>query len=81
MSNTEIPNWRPATLPDSRTLEGRFVRLEKLLPARHGDSLWAAVQGPGSNPNLFHFMLSGGPFADRSAFDVWLEQRAVRAES
>ena len=32
----DLQHWQPAKTPDNRTLEGRYIRLEKLDPARHG---------------------------------------------
>lgn len=75
MSNP-VPDWQPATLPDTRTLEGRFIRLEKLNVSRHGDGLWAALQGPGSDPKLWDY-LPYGPFVERSEFDAWLTRHAA----
>jgi len=69
MSNLE--HWQAAKLPEARTLEGRFIRLEKLDLARHGDGLWAALQGPGSDPKLWDY-LPYGPFTERSAFNDFL---------
>lgn len=71
-----VPDWQPAILPDARTLEGRFIRLEKLSVARHGDGLWAALQGPGSDPKLWDY-LPYGPFLERSDFDAWLTRHAA----
>lgn len=75
MSNP-VPDWQPARLPDSRTLEGRFIRLEKLDVARHGDGLWAALQGPGADPKLWDY-LPYGPFTERETFDAWLTRHAA----
>lgn len=69
MSNLE--HWQAARLPDSRTLEGRYIRLEKLNLAQHGDGLWAALQGPGSDARLWDY-LPYGPFTERSAFHDFL---------
>lgn len=69
MSNLE--HWQSATLPDTRTLNGRFIRLEKLNAARHADGLWAALEGPGADPKLWDY-LAVGPFTERSAFDDYL---------
>lgn len=69
MSNLE--HWQSATLPDTRTLNGRFIRLEKLNAARHADGLWAALEGPGADPKLWEY-LAVGPFTERSAFDDYL---------
>ncbi|RJX76652.1 GNAT family N-acetyltransferase [Pseudomonas sp. LS-2] len=69
MSNLE--HWQSAALPDTRTLNGRFIRLEKLNAARHADGLWAALEGPGADPKLWDY-LAVGPFTERSAFDDYL---------
>ena len=48
----DLQHWQPAKAPDTRTLDGRYIRLEKLDPARHGNDLWLALQGPESDPAL-----------------------------
>ncbi|MCV4261730.1 GNAT family N-acetyltransferase [Pseudomonas capsici] len=74
MSDTPI-QWQPASLPENKTLEGRFIRLEKLDPARHADDLWLALNGPDSDPKLWDYLPSG-PFNERGAFDAWLQRHA-----
>ncbi|MBN6716409.1 GNAT family N-acetyltransferase [Pseudomonas capsici] len=74
MSDTPI-QWQPASLPENKTLEGRFIRLEKLDPARHADDLWLALNGPDSDPKLWDY-LPYGPFNEREAFDAWLQRHA-----
>lgn len=74
--STPVTDWQPAALPDPRTLEGRFIRLEKLDVARHGDGLWAALQGPASDPRLWDY-LPYGPFTERGEFDAWLARHAA----
>lgn len=69
MSNLE--HWQSAKLPDTRTLEGRFIRLEKLDAARHADGLWQALEGPGADPKLWDY-LAVGPFTERDAFEDYL---------
>ncbi|WP_060480934.1 GNAT family N-acetyltransferase [Pseudomonas sp. NBRC 111119] len=73
---TDALNWKPAAIPKADTLEGRFVRLEKLAPARHGDDLWQVLQGPGADPSLWDY-LPYGPFTERGAFDRWLQANAA----
>lgn len=75
MSNP-VPDWQAATLPDAQTLEGRFIRLEKLSVQDHADGLWAALQGPGSDPKLWDY-LPYGPFLQRNEFDTWLARHAA----
>lgn len=78
MSNP-VPDWQPARLPDTRTLEGRFIRLEKLSVRRHADGLWAALQGPGSDPKLWDY-LPYGPFPERGEFDAWLSRHEADSD-
>lgn len=68
---SDLEHWQSAKLPDTRTLNGRFIRLEKLDTTRHADGLWAALQGPDSDPKLWDYLLIG-PFSERSAFDDYL---------
>ena len=75
MSNDEL-HWQPARLPNSKTLEGRFIRLEKLDTARHGDALWTALEGPNSDPKLWDY-LPYGPFDQREEFNAWLARHAA----
>ena len=74
MPNTEL-HWQPASPPGNTPLEGHFIRLEKLDLTRHGDGLWAALQGPGADPKLWDY-LPYGPFHERSAFDAFLATNA-----
>jgi RimJ/RimL family protein N-acetyltransferase len=76
MSLTPHLNWTPVAAPTRHTLQGRTVRLEALDPARHGDDLWLALQGPDSDPLLWDY-LPYGPFAERAAFDTWLTHNAA----
>lgn len=70
MSENEL-HWQSAKLPEPTTLEGRFIRLEKIDAARHADDLWEALQGPGADPKLWEY-LPYGPFNEREAFNSWL---------
>lgn len=73
---TDALNWKPAAVPQADPIDGRFIRLEKLDPARHGDDLWEVLQGPAADPVLWDY-LPYGPFAERVAFDRWLEGNAA----
>ncbi|MCQ9426930.1 GNAT family N-acetyltransferase [Pseudomonas sp. LJDD11] len=78
MSDVQL-NWQAARLPTSQALEGRFIRLEKLDPARHGDDLWLALEGPGADAKLWDY-LPYGPFQARSDFDSWLAGHAASSD-
>lgn len=74
-----LADWKGVPAPSATLLEGRFIRLEKLDPARHADELYAALEGPGADPKLWDY-LPYGPFAQRSAFDAWLNNHAVNSD-
>src|SRR5689334_23685564 len=58
----------PARQPATIALKGRFGTVERLDVARHGESLWQALEG---HDRLWTYMFHG-PFADRAAFAAWL---------
>ncbi|KAB0518065.1 MULTISPECIES: GNAT family N-acetyltransferase [Pseudomonas] len=76
---TSLADWKGAPAPTVTLLEGRFIRLEKLDPARHGDELFQALQGPGADPKLWDY-LPYGPFPERSAFNDWLNNHASHSD-
>lgn len=71
----DLSVWTPRPKPGTEALEGRFVRLEKLDPARHTDGLFDASAQPDGDerfrwlPNL--------PPTDREVFRAWVEQSAA----
>ncbi|MDH4048235.1 MAG: GNAT family N-acetyltransferase [Gammaproteobacteria bacterium] len=42
----ELENWQPRPRPERKAMEGRYVRLEPLQRARHGDGLYDASATP-----------------------------------
>ncbi|MGE7956537.1 GNAT family N-acetyltransferase [Pseudomonas sp. NPDC089530] len=74
-----LADWQGVPPPSTTLLEGRFIRLEKLDPARHGDQLFQVLQGPGADPKLWDY-LPYGPFPVRDAFDAWLNNHAVASD-
>ena len=77
--STSLADWKGAPPPTVQTLEGRFIRLERLDPARHGDELFNALHGPGADPKLWDY-LPYGPFPERSVFDAWLNNHAAHSD-
>ena len=77
--STSLADWKGVPAPTATVIEGRFIRLEKLDPARHGDGLWQALQGPGADPKLWDY-LPYGPFLERAAFDAWLNNHAANSD-
>ncbi|KIQ59148.1 MULTISPECIES: GNAT family N-acetyltransferase [Pseudomonas] len=76
---TSLADWKGAPTPSTQLIEGRFIRLEKLDPARHADGLWQALEGPGADPKLWDY-LPYGPFSERQAFDAWLDNHAAHLD-
>jgi len=72
---SSLAGWKGVSPPYTQTIEGRFIRLEKLNPARHADDLWQALQGPDADLKLWDY-LPYGPFKERDAFDAWLDNHA-----
>lgn len=68
-----IPDWSGAQLPTAAAIEGKYVRLEKLDPGKHGDALWLTYCGPDCDPAQFDG-LKYGPFSIRESFDEWLAE-------
>lgn len=77
--STSLADWKGVPAPTVTVIEGRFIRLEKLDPARHGDGLFKALQGPGADPKLWDY-LPYGPFPERAAFDAWLNNHATHSD-
>jgi RimJ/RimL family protein N-acetyltransferase len=74
-----LADWKGVPAPSATLLEGRFIRLERLDPARHGDQLFASLEGPGADPKLWDY-LPYGPFPERTAFDAWLNNHAAASD-
>ena len=72
---TDLSNWKPRPRPERRVLEGRFVRLEPLDIARHGDGLFSASTMEDADARFRY--LPDVPPASREAFRPWLEKAAA----
>ncbi|MFC6336065.1 GNAT family N-acetyltransferase [Pseudomonas sp. CCM 7891] len=77
--STSLADWKGVAAPAVQLIEGRFIRLEKLDPPRHGDGLWRALEGPGADPKLWDY-LPYGPFSERAAFDAWLNNHTANSD-
>ena len=71
---TDLSHWTPRPPPARQVLQGRYVRLEPLDPARHGDSLYEASSGPGAE-DRFRYLFDSPP-ESREAFELWLGRAA-----
>jgi RimJ/RimL family protein N-acetyltransferase len=56
-------------------MEGRYVALEPLDAAKHGEALWEGTHGP-EREELWRYLFEG-PFPNRAAFNAHLERKAV----
>jgi len=68
----DLKNWQPRPRPERKPLEGRYVRLEPLEAARHGDELYAVSSVPDA-AERFRWLFDYPP-EDRAAFQPWLDK-------
>jgi len=71
-----IPNWTAPAWPDETPLEGRFVRLERLDPARHAAELHRANS---ADDSIWDYMPYGS-FADAAAYRAWADAQAAERD-
>jgi RimJ/RimL family protein N-acetyltransferase len=64
----------PAKLPQRITIEGRYVTLVPLEPAKHACALWEATRGP-ENEGLWRYLFDG-PYNEFAAFEAALQKKA-----
>jgi len=74
-SNGDSVDASAARPPQRTTLAGRYVTLAPLDPAAHGKALYEGTHGAGRD-ELWRYLFEG-PFPDRGAFDVYLNQKAL----
>src|SRR3954453_7849729 len=65
-----LAEWTPRNRPPRQVISGRYVRLEPLDPARHGDDLYAACSGPQAE-TLFRYLFEAPP-SDRASLEPCL---------
>jgi RimJ/RimL family protein N-acetyltransferase len=74
----DLTDWKGVPRPERVTLEGKYVRLEPLDPARHGADLLASAQQPGA-ADRFRYLFEEPP-PDLAAFSVWLDKSSVSVD-
>jgi RimJ/RimL family protein N-acetyltransferase len=74
----DLSNWTPRRRPPRAALDGRYVRLEPLDAARHGDGLHAASTAQDAE-DRFRWLFEAPP-RDRKDFDAWLSKAEVSAD-
>ena len=70
-----VRHWTPRPRPAAPALAGRWCRLERLAPARHGNTLYEASVAPGAEER-FRYLFEPPP-ATRADFDAWLSRAAA----
>jgi RimJ/RimL family protein N-acetyltransferase len=70
--STDLKNWRPRPRPERVPLDGRYVRLEPLSAAAHGDGLFEAATVPDADQRFRY--LGEFPPQSRAAFQPWLDK-------
>jgi RimJ/RimL family protein N-acetyltransferase len=71
----DLKNWTPRPRPERIAIEGRYVRLEPLDAAKHGDGLYDASSVSDAG-DRFRW-LPDLPPENRSAFQPWLDKSAA----
>ncbi|MDQ8699659.1 GNAT family protein [Hyphomicrobium sp. LHD-15] len=71
-SAPDLKHWTPRPRPARSTLEGRFVRLEPIDAARHGDDLFEISTTPDA-ADRFRYLREEPP-TSRAEFQAWLEK-------
>lgn len=68
----DLKNWQPRPRPERKVLEGRYVRLEPLSAAGHGDGLFEASSVTDAD-GRFRWLFEVPP-ENRAAFQPWLDK-------
>ncbi|MGC2942260.1 MULTISPECIES: GNAT family N-acetyltransferase [unclassified Brevibacterium] len=75
MPPADLTDFTGAQPPRRETIHGRFVDLEPLDSAAHGDDLFAEVTAPTGIDDRFRY-LPQTPQTDRGEFDSWIAEAA-----
>jgi RimJ/RimL family protein N-acetyltransferase len=78
MSEPDLSAWTPRPRPTAPAFEGRWCRLERLDPARHGDSLYESTVAPGAEDRVRYLPDPVPP--SRGEFEPWLARSAASAD-
>lgn len=70
-----VANWSEPRFPVRSVMEGRFCRLEPLVPAVHAESLYAAGQLDEQGINWTY--MPYGPFASFAEYRAWMDQTGI----
>lgn len=73
-----VEGWKPPGLPPREPMDGRFCRLEPLLPEKHAASLHAA-NALDADGRMWTY-LQYGPFESQEAYRAWLEKMSRESD-
>jgi RimJ/RimL family protein N-acetyltransferase len=73
----DLSGWTPRPRPERVALEGRYARLEPLVPDVHGAALRAASQ---AQPERFRWLFEEPPEVDPAAYEAWLARAAAGSD-
>jgi len=76
--NADLSKWTPRERPRREAMEGRFVRLEPLDAARHGDGLFEASSTADADTRFL--WLGEYPPKSRADFQPWLDKAEASAD-
>jgi RimJ/RimL family protein N-acetyltransferase len=68
----DLSDWKGCPAPEIEAMDGRFVRLERLSAARHGDGLYACSTMPDADARFR--WLPEYPPENSEAFQAWLDK-------
>jgi hypothetical protein len=71
-SMRDLSDWKGCPAPEIEAMDGRFVRLERLSAARHGDGLYACSTMPDADARFR--WLPEYPPENSEAFQAWLDK-------
>ena len=74
----DLKDWQPRPRPGRAPMEGRYVRLEPLSAARHGDGLFEASSVP-DIAGRFRYLPDIAP-RSRAEFQAWLDHAEASAD-
>ncbi len=73
-----VSDWTPVCLPSADVLSGQYCTLERLDPARHANSLYAAYAAAPDDCDWTY--LPRGPFRGSESYRAWVEEAATSAD-
>ncbi len=74
----DLQNWNGCERPSIDRIEGKYVILERLDAAKHGDSLYAASTTQQADAR-FKYLFETAPHS-KDAFETWLEKEAASTD-